>query len=624
MSLLFVLFAPGGEALPAGVLDRVEAACDWPRDRVLRHEAGGTAMLCLQRDSVPHVGQPRLDYDSGLAMLFAGRLDNREDLAARFGLGDAERLDDEDIAVAAYRICGADFTKQLIGDFGIVLHDAERRRLLLARDHLGVVPLYRTRIGPFVAVSSCIECLRTLPGIDLAWDEAWLADTLALAKRDAEQTAYRAIRSVPPAHVLAIDHAGERGERYWSLPTHDRPLSIDPDEATREYKRLFDQAVACRLRSAGPVACELSAGLDSGSIAVTAQPMLAERGDRLFAFSHGLPDTETARQSEMLDDREAIEPLLAENPGIAQEWITGETDSLVDTLRHTLARHGAPPRNDLNAAGEELPNRLRERDIRVLLSGFGGDQIATTLGGGYVESLLAERDHAALREHLVARFGPAAGMLRLALYRSGFGRIGLRRRAEAGVRARASDIAGLGQPGFLARHGLSGREPDRPPSGTMREREAAILARPHIAYRLQDSAVGAAARGFVYRYPLLDIRLLEFAHNLPARLKYRFGYNRRMIREAMQGRLPEGIRLRTDKGQATIPWVHLNMTLHADELAALFERHRDDPRVTDYARIEPALTTLDETRRNADFGGAMVKKQVQLLALLCLWSERDG
>ncbi len=628
MSLLFALFSPGGEALPpavaGGLPDRIEAACDWPRDRVLRHEVPCAAMLCLQRDAVPRFGRPRLDFGDGLAMLFAGRLDNRIDLAAELGLGDPAQLDDEDIAAAAYRHAGPGFARLLLGDFAIVLHDAAQRRLLLVRDHVGAMPLYRAGVGPFVAVSSCIEYLRLVPGIDLKRDEAWLADTLALAKRDAEQTAYRAIRAVPAAHVLSIDQAGERAQRYWSLPTRDRPLAIDPGEATHEFHRLFARAVACRLRSPGAVACELSAGLDSGSIAVTAGPILSAVGKTLHAFSHGLPDTEAARRSEALDDREALAPLLADNPGIVQEWITGETDSLVGTLRRTLARHGAPPRNDLNAAGEQLPDIMRERDIRVLLSGFGGDQLATTLGGGYVESLLEECDREALREHLVARFGALAGGARYWLYRSGIARIGLQRRAAAGVKAQASAIAGLGQPDFLARHGVSQRQQDRPLSGTMREREAAIMARPHIAYRLQDSGVGAAARGFEYRYPMLDIRLLEFAHNLPARLKYRFGYNRRMIREAMKGHLPESVRLRSDKGQATIPWAHLNMTLHADELTALFEAHRGDPRVTDYARIGPALETLDETRRNGDFGGPMVKKQIQLLALLCLWSERDG
>lgn len=581
------------------------------------------ALLHVQRDTVPRVGRAKLDHGNGLALLFSGRLDQRAELTAEFGLGDSETLDDEELVAAAWRRFGPDFARHLVGDFALCLHDAASGRLVLGRDHCGVMPLYHARIGPLVAVANCIEFLRIVPGIDPNWDDAWLADTLALAKREAAQTPYRAIRAVPPAHTLVIDSMGERSERYWSLPMYPSVLDIGEEEATEEFLRLFDQAVACRLRSLDAVASELSAGLDSTAIATSSARHLAGTGRTLHTLTHALPEGMACADG-LRDDRADLAPLLAQYPSLNHHWIVSETDCFIGVLRRTLARHGAPPRNDLNAIGEELPATLRAHDIRVLLSGFGGDQLVTSHGGGYLESLLDERDFASLRALTATRHGPLGAALRMLFYRSSIGRMGLAQREAARVRAQSSDLAGLGTPNFLAGHGLTERQQDRPHAGNMRRREAGLIARPHIAYRVQDSAIGAFANGFAYRYPMLDIRLMEFTHNLPARLKRAPGLDRCMIRRAMAGRVPDSIRLRTDQGGATIPSAQRNFTLHAGELATLIERHRNDPRLAGKVQFGPAIETLRQTQARGDFGGPMVKKQVLLLALLCLWAERDG
>lgn len=625
MTLLFGMVATGGEPVPQGVLDRIERCCDWPRDRALRYQTAGAAMLALQRDTTPRIGEARLCHEGGPALLFAGRLDNREEIAARFGLGPADALADEDLVAAAWRADGPDACRALIGDFAIALYDSATGKLLLARDQLGVMPLYHARVGPFLAFASGIEPLRHVPGVTLAWDDRWLADTLTGVKNDVERTAYRAIRAVPPAHTLTFDAGCMTAKRFWSLPTYGAPLRIGPEEATAEFRRLFDRAVSCRLRRVGGIASELSGGLDSTSVAATAAPGLVREGARLHAFSHALPDSDLARRVPVKDERPQIEALLAMTPGIEHHWVVNALDSQVAVLARAVARHGAFPRNDLNAYGEELPDALRERDIRVLLSGFGGDQLVTHGGGGFLESLLAERDHETLRALMTDRHGAIGGTLRAVLYRSGLGRIAL---ARGNRRKRAMSVAGgqLAQPDFLESLGLSARAKQRwaPGSGTMRAREAAMIAGPQMAYRLQDSAIGAAARGFEYRYPMLDIRLLEFCHNLPARLKRTPTVRRRMIREAMAGRLPDTVRLRDDKSGSTIPTVHLNQVIHAGELAELIARHRDDPQVVRYARVGPVLETLAGMREGGGFEGPASKNDLLLLVFLCLWAERDA
>lgn len=601
MTLLFGMVSLQDEPVPEGVLRRVEEQCDWPRDRVLTLEAPGAALLALQRDTVPRIGEPRIRRAGDTALLFAGRLDNRRALAARLGLGPEAALADEDLVHAAWRADGCDFCRGLIGDFAIALHEPRGGRLVLARDHFGAMPLYHARVGSFVAFASSIEALRSLSGLDRSWDEHWLAETFSGVKDDVERTAYRVIRAVPPAHALTFSAGGPRARRFWSLPSYDAPLRIEPEEATREFRRLFDQSVDCRLRRAGDVASELSGGLDSTSVSATAASLLERDGARLHAFSHALPDSELARRASVDDERPQIEAVLAMYRSIEHHWVLNTLDSQVAVLARSLVRHGAPPRNDLNAYGEELPDVLRARGIRVLLSGFGGDQLVTYGGGGFLESLVAEGDHEMLRTLMIARRGRIGGMLRAMVYRTWPGALSATSGRTAGKRRR-----------------------DRPIAGTMRVREAAIVAGPQIAWRLGDSAVGAAARGFEYRYPMLDIRLVEFCHNLPARLKRTPSVRRRMIREGMAGRLPDLVRLRDDKSGSTIPTVHLNQMIHAGELAELIARHRHDPLVTRHARPDAMIEALDGAREGSELAGTGTKKELMMLAFLCLWAERDA
>ena len=626
MTLLFGLFSPGGEAVPDGLLDRIEHGCDWPRDRALRHEAPGVAMLALQRDTVPRSRDAAVLGDDGTALMLSGRIDNRRELASRLGLGPEEGVDDAELVRAAWRADGRNFCRGLIGDFAIAVHDGSTRRLLLARDHCGTTPLYHARVGPFIAFSSAIEWLRHIPGIDLAWDERWIAETLAIAKVDVGRTAYRAISAVPPAHAITFDAGAPRIDRYWSLPECDVALDIGDREAVEEFRRLFDQAVECRLRARGDVACELSGGLDSASIAATADLLLTGRGSRLLAFSHGIPEGARHLHGTPEDERPLVAAMLAAFPRIEHRWTDDAVDSQVAVLGRTLVRHGAPPRNDMNAHAEDLPETLRTGDVRVLLSGFGGDQVVTSSGGGYLESLLEERDWPTLRAFMTDRYGPVRGMLRWSIYRSGVGGLGLARRSQVSLAERYDPVAQLLDPTFLAAQSASDpldRHGHRVSSGSMRTREAGALGAPSLAYRLQDSAVGAAARGFVYRYPMLDIRLLAFAHQLPARFKRAPSMRRRMIRMAMRDRLPDEIRLRPGKDGSTFPEVGINAALHALELARLIAAHRDDPRVARYARIDLALETLRRAQGHDGFVGPLSVKHVLRLAFLCLWAERD-
>lgn len=623
MSLIFGLFSLDGQTLPEGVLERLEAACDWPRDRVLRKGGANAALINIQRDAVSRQNRPTLEYSS-TDLLFTGRLDNREDLAASLDLGSAAALDDEELIVAAFRAYGTEFARHLVGDFALCLRDHASGNIVLARDAVGAMPLFRTQVGGLLAISNCIEYLRMVPGIDLSWDSAWLADTLALSKRDFEQTPYAAIGAVPPAHVIEI--ARERSEhshRFWSLPTHDCVMRIDEEEATGEFRRLFDQAVACRMRSPTSVGCELSAGLDSTAIVASAMNQESAAAEPIHAFTHALPESGELATSNAGDDRQLLAPLLAQWTSLHHHWVTSETDSLVGTIRRSLSRHGAPPRNDLNTIGEELPRRLRDNDIRVLLSGFGGDQLVTWHGAGYFQSLIDEHDFASLTRLIGERHGSTIAWLAAIYHLLGFGKRRREEREMAAVQAKSSDIPLLGTADFLGTFGHSGRKQDRPLRGNMREREAWLLNRPHIAYRLQDSAVGAAAFGFEYRYPMLDTRLLEFAHNLPARLKREPGQDRCMIRRITRGRLPDSIRLRGKESGSTVPAAQFNFCRHAGELARLIEQGSHDIRLAGIIDFAPAFRTLQKAQDSGEFSGPLVKKQVLLLALLSLWAERD-
>ncbi|MDN3310694.1 N-acetylglutaminylglutamine amidotransferase [Microbacterium oryzae] len=255
--------------------------------------SGGWAVLGHRRLSVIDLtdagAQPMADDDRGLALVFNGCIYNHEQL--RPELASIHRFtssSDTEVVLAAYERWGLDFVDHLVGMFAIVIVDARRRRVVLARDRLGIKPLYLAPAPGRLRFASTLPALLSGGDVDTSLDPVALHHFLSWHSIvPAPRTILSGVVKLPPATLRVIDHAGTVVDRTYWQPAYARVgeragwSDEDWQEALHES---LSTAVRRRLVSDVPVGVLLSGGLDSSLLVA----LLAETGhERIPTFSIG-------------------------------------------------------------------------------------------------------------------------------------------------------------------------------------------------------------------------------------------------------------------------------------------------------------------------------------------------
>src|SRR5258708_18665322 len=203
----------------------------------------------------------------GVTLVFDGRLDNRAELIALIGRISNDAADSV-VALAAYRAFGDGFAARLNGDFALALYDPRRRQMLLARDAVGVRPLYYFASPRLFLFASEIKALVSYPAVEPRPDDDALADflfTRCAGQGPTERTLFEDIVAVLPSHVVVVEPQRVRTRRYWDFDPTRRIRFARESEYADAFKEHFERAVRRRLRSAGPVAVSVSGGLHSST-----------------------------------------------------------------------------------------------------------------------------------------------------------------------------------------------------------------------------------------------------------------------------------------------------------------------------------------------------------------------
>jgi asparagine synthase (glutamine-hydrolysing) len=320
--------------------------------------------------------QPIANEDSTIHVVQNGELYNYRELRA--GLERAGHRfrthGDTEVLVHLYEEHGLDFARRLRGMFAVALWDAPRRRLVLARDRFGIKPLYyRATSGELEFASE----LRALPRgeIDLDALEAFLA----FNSIPAPLTIFRETRKLPPGRLLVWEKGTSRIERFARPAPAATGELRDGDEAEliEELRARLRDSVRAHLVSDVPVGVLLSGGIDSSALAALAAD---ESSERLRTFSIGFEE----RSFDELGDAR----LVAERYGTQHRELVLRPDAAL--LLPALADAFDEPFADSSALPTYLVSQLAAEDVKVALSGEGGDEL---FGGyyTYVADLLALR-----------------------------------------------------------------------------------------------------------------------------------------------------------------------------------------------------------------------------------------
>ena len=530
----------GGPAEPRVIARMNEAARLLVRSRRYQWVEDSVALACAEASADAARSTVVRSSSNGraqCAIVFDGRIDNRTELIADLSdLGVDASIDDAGLALAAYRAWGEACASRLIGDFAFGLWDGRARRLLCARDPLGVRPIYVLVRDDMVAFATQLRqllaiCPRTPP-----LDMEYVADRLALGvdRPGSGRTPYRGLSRLEPGHRLVGENGRVRIERYWEWRAGGRVDRDDEDYVDR-FRETLCEAVASRMSGADPVWADLSGGLDSSSIVSVAA---RQRGRPRLS-----PVTVVFGESTWSDEREwaaAVERAVK----VESHRIDGDVHHPFSRLREAV-QHWEEPHSAAAFFGvhQQYQRLMAGAGVPVLLSGIGAEAVvlskhqepvhlADLLRRGRPAQLWRELDRwqRALRiplSNLIFRYclrplmgrpligyGPSPPMHDWIA--SGFADAwGLKERARLGSLPRtgrgAADEWHVGRIGWIA---------------------------------------GFLLRGYLekacdIRYPFLHRPLVELALAAPWSLKAVPGEPKAILRRAMKGILPERVRRRT-------------------------------------------------------------------------------
>jgi len=558
-----------------------------------------------------HASLPRVDQGGQLVITADARIDNRDELigALRLSVPKERPLTDAELILEAYKRWGRDCPEKLLGAFAFCVWDARERHLFCVRDHFGIKPIYYYRLsGTVFAFSSEIRALFQVDGVPRAVNEMRIADELAYFGEDKENTYFKNILRVLPAHKRTVGREKADSTEYWSLDP-SRELNYDSQrDYVEAFRERFSTAVSDRMRSLRPLGCMLSGGLDSSSVACTAREVSGKQeSDQVRTISCVFDETPES------DEREYISAVLDKYDFPSHISFRGDGVNPVYPLLDAL---GDGPDEPLRGGPNlyvqhKAYSILQSRGSRVVLSGFDGDNtVAHGFGRlrelaeagrwlSFARVVRAYADNMDRSPYGIAKpylkhfiLGPVVS--RMPGYHS------LRRLTRGLAGGGSEDQESVGQddlldPQFADRSGWNERkrrilDETRRSVTYQRDLHHRRLTSGGIVGALEEIERTAALVGTEVRFPFWDRRLVEFCLALPPELKLSEGWTRRVHRLGMEGILPEKIRWRRDKGNLGHAFRRQLVDANADRLDELLSRPL---RIREYVDLDTVRACRD-------------------------------
>jgi asparagine synthase (glutamine-hydrolysing) len=439
---------------------------------------------------------------------------------------------DTEIIPHLYEAYGDDFPTQLRGMFGIVVWDERRRRAVLARDRLGIKPLYYATAGDRLVFASELKSVLASGVVDVELDYAAIDAYLTLGFFPAPLTPLLGVRKLLPGHTLVIEDGRVSERPFWTYPA---PAPVSGPSVEEHAERLLaklDESVRLRLMSDVPLGAMLSGGLDSSLIVAL---MARHMNEPVKTFAVGFAGT--GETNELADARHVSDVL-----GTDHHELELSLDDRVDL--EDLCWHMDEPLADLSALGFRALSELASRHVTVALSGQGADELfagyrkhrAAAIGGAFsratlglgprVARLVPDRGNTALQT--LGAGGPVERLVAASTHLTGPERARLVTGPLAGVHGTAATI--------------------------LRERLGDVRADALGSALYLDARLGLAddmlhyfdrasmAHSLEVRVPFLDHQLVELAATIPSAYKlHRFSRSKHVLKLAARGLVPDRI-----------------------------------------------------------------------------------
>jgi asparagine synthase (glutamine-hydrolysing) len=516
---------------------------------------GDGVALGMRRLSIIDLGsgqQPIANEDRTVWIVFNGEIYNYRELRRELQQrGHVFRTaSDTETIVHLYEDLGPRCVERLRGMFGFAIWDTRTRSLLLARDRLGIKPLYYAERDGELVFASELKPILQLPHIDRALSWEGTSHLFTFLATPSSQSIVEGIRKLEPARVaVSAPQRDLRISRYWSVDfTADEAAT--EDDLVERLRELLVESVALHQISDVPIGAFLSGGIDSSAVVATMAGMVPEP---IKTFSIGFAE---AGYDELRYAREVAAAFGTDHYDVV---LRPDVVKIVEDLTWYLDE----PFGDTSAIPTYMVSKLASEHVKVVLSGDGGDE----LFAGYDKYVVEGRERRL--DAVPVPLRRAAGAIGNRMPEGMRGRRflrhlaldGPRRYLDASTLFRADELRKLfADEAFeqVARHDPAAASLgcfDRPDGDWL----AAVQHRDLESYLPLDILTKVdrmtMAHSIEARPPLVDHKLVEFAATVPARIRLKGGTTKYLFKRAMRGILPDTIIDRPKHGFA-VPIAH--------------------------------------------------------------------
>lgn len=499
----------------------------------------GLAYAHFEHDKQAKLANQPLEMD-GTTVAASLTLFRRKELAVKLGVDPS--VGDAALVLAAYRKWDRDLFDHLDGDFALVIWDANRKRLLAARDHLGAKPMFYAVRGKTVYFASEPKQILCQKGFEVAPDPLVVGEFLFQRFEDTTHTFFKGVKRLLPGHYLDMQHENALPVRYWMPAMEERHQFASEQDYFDHFRDLLVEAVSVRLNVDHPVGCHLSGGLDSTSIVMCADH-LARTGQTppLVAISAGYAQPACNETPEIMS--------VAKQLSFSHELFTADNQPLLDDLNEVMFQADQPYADMGQDTFLETVRCLNAHGAKRLIMGFGGDEVLTE--GYYVRDLVLRRQYLkAIGEVMHIH---RSGASHWPLWRIGWDTfktlvpVRHKMRIKSWLGAKRWHPPNFIEPRFAEQYG---RYPavvsdELPPHVSITQRTTwQDITHPNTVWLLDLYEPKGAYAGYDICYPFLDRRLIEFVFSVPLEVRIAGPKWKTLVRRALVDWLPEAVQAR--------------------------------------------------------------------------------
>jgi len=463
-----------------------------------------------------------------------------------------------------------------------VIWDSSREELFCCRDHFGVKALFYHDCCDYTVFSSEIDIIGKIHDFKIVIDENWIANCLISVNYPLDKTPFHGILRLEPASYLRITKSKTRSRFYWTLKRKKEYSKISEEQASILLKRKLHTAVENCIKDYDSIGCELSGGLDSSGISSLAHSYCSETGSRLELFSHVLPN-EKSNSFPFTDETKYVN-MMVKYLGVKHvNSIAGYDTGALEAIEKSLGKLSLFSITSYSMMSDLLYMKAENRNISIMLSGFGGDEVVTSSAAGYFEELAINLKWVKLKHELNSLSNKSrvelSKLMALTIIRA-FVPINISRSNSRiilrGWRLKRYNSFAINEHFAKRLHTKrifrSGyRIPDYP---NVRKRQIRKILNSRIYDRIEISNILGKQYDIEYRYPMLDIDLIELHFGFKSSLKWSKGIGRYIYRKAIESSLPSEICWRNDKMSSTIPNIQYRYKQDIDKFKSLIEEGR--------------------------------------------------